>query len=66
MVYRGFTCNLTAGDCELLVLLLTRYRAGRQPSGVDDRLAEKFQIFLSQFLEVTTDGSTPTHAVADA
>ena len=66
MPYKGFTCNLLAGDAELIMLLLIRYRTGRPVTGIDDRLAERYIHMLMEFLEVSPDGSTPTHATADA
>jgi len=64
--YRGFTWNMTAGDAEMLRILLCRYRAGHRPLAVDESLIEMFLIRIELFLEVSPDGSTPTHATADA
>ena len=66
MPYKGFTWNMTAGDAEMLRILLCRYRSGLRPLAVDESLIEMFLIRIELFLEVSPDGSTPTHATADA
>jgi len=66
MPYKGFTWNVTAGDAELIMLLLVRYRSGKKICGIDDRLSERYIHVIMEFLEVSPDGSTPTHATADA
>jgi len=63
--YKGFTCNLTAGDVELMRLLLLRYRAGDTPLKVDLMLIEMYLIRFEEFLEVSPDGSTAEAACAD-
>jgi len=65
MVYKGFVLSLTAGDCDMLLLLLDelerngRYRVDRHMAGV-------YRLKIERFLEVTPDGSTSTHGPADA
>jgi len=64
--YRGFTWNMTAGEADLLRMLLLRYRQGLAPLAVDASMIEMFLIKIELFMEVSPDGPTPTHACADA
>jgi len=65
MAYKGFVLGFTAGDCDMLLLLLDELeRNGRYK--VDRHMAARYRAKIEQFLEVTPDGSTATHGPADA
>jgi len=66
MAYKGFTWNCAAGDCEALLALMIRIRDDKTMFKVDRHLASYYISSLERFLEVTPDGSTPTHGTADA
>jgi len=66
MPYRGFTWNLTAGEAETIQDLMWRIVNDRPMLKVDHFLADKIYQKATLFLEVSPDGSTPSHAPADS
>ena len=65
MVYRGFTWNLTAGDVEILLLLLDQVER-TSPYKIDRKVAASFRERAENWLELTPDGSSTTHGCADS
>jgi len=66
MVYRGFTWNCTAGEAAQIGMLLQRIVDEKPMMKVDRRLAQSYVLSIDHFLEVSPDGTSPTHARADA
>jgi len=68
MPYRGFTWNMTFGDAQTLKHLLEYYVMDEKRPGykVDRFLAERLIAQCTIFMELSPDGTSPTHATADA
>jgi len=66
MAYKGFTWNTTAGGAEMLLHQLKRYRDGKPLYKIDTHIVGLYIESLERFLEVSPDGSSPTHGTADA
>jgi len=68
MPYRGFTWNMTWADANRISFLLERYVLSDQSKAykVDQFLAQDLVAKAHIFMELSPDGTSPTHPTADA
>jgi len=67
MPYKGFTWNMTWADANRIMFLLQKYVVDNDHSyKVDKFLAADLIAKAHIFMELSPDGTSPTHPTADA
>ena len=68
MAYRGFTWNMTYADANRIAFLLEKYVLDERVTAykVDQFLAQDLRDKAIIFMELSPDGTSPTHPTADA
>jgi len=66
MAFRGFTWNLTASEAANVARILALHQRCEECHRWDAEVSDALLKRIEMFMEVSPDGSSPTHAHADA